>query len=494
MTTLLGFDVGSSSVKVALLDAQSGQLIATATSPKGTELSITAVKAGWAEQDPELWWTHASLAIEEIKKVHATSLAQVEAVGISYQMHGLVVADQSGKPLRPSIIWCDSRAVEIGERAFKNLGEVQCLRSLLNSPGNFTASKLRWVMEHEPEVIGRISKFMLPGDYLASRITGEICTTPSGLSEGILWDYLQDEPSKMLLSHYEIDERKIPHIAQTFSVQGKVKKDIAKQFGIPETAVVSYRAGDQPNNAFSLGVLEPGEFATTAGTSGVIYGIGDKPSFDSKSRVNTFLHINHTKQAPRYGTLLCCNGTGISYRWLKQLAGTNSYNALNEKAKQISAGAQGLQFFPYGNGAERSLGNANLGASVEGLNFNIHSESHMARAVLEGIVFSLRYGIDIMAEMGISLKTVRAGEANLFLSPTFREIFSATLGANVELYSTDGAQGAARGAGIGAAVFASPRSAFHGLSKKAHIEPSNSLRNQYEELYQGWKSRLQQKL
>ncbi len=494
MDTVLGFDIGSSSIKASLLDARDGSLIASASSPD-TELAITALRPGWAEQDPELWWEHLLKATRIIATQSAKALASVRAIGISYQMHGLVCIDRDRRVLRPSIIWCDSRAVEIGEKGLKKIGEKRALSELLNSPGNFTASKLRWVQENEPDVYKRIWKFMLPGDYIALKLTGEVCTTPSGLSEGILWSFTKNEPATSVLDAYDISPDLLPTVHPTFSVQGQVISDAASELGIPPGTPVSYRAGDQPNNAFSLNVLNPGEFATTAGTSGVVYGVGSSPSFDLRSRVNTFVHVTHGNNSPRYGTLLCCNGTGILYSWLRrECSGAESYTSLNALAEKVPVGADGLHVFPYGNGAERSLGNRDIGASFEGINFNRHTRAHLVRAAQEGIVFSLQYGLEIMREIGIPVSTVRAGHANLFLSPLFREVFSAVTGASVELFDTDGAQGAARGAGVGAKIFTDFKNAFSGLKRLAAVSPDKSLQSQYQEIYRSWRQILDSKL
>jgi len=493
---LLGYDVGSSSIKAAALQAESGACLASASSPE-RELAIQSPRPGWAEQDPEVWWRHLVEATRALAAA-GVDLSQVEAVGISYQMHGLVCLDRALKVLRPAIIWCDSRAVAIGEAAFAELGPERCLRSLLNSPGNFTASKLKWVKDNEPEVFARIHRVLLPGDYIALRLTGEASTTVSGLSEGILWDFAQDRLAGFLLQHYGIPQERIPPVAPTFGVQGRVTAAAARELGLPAGAAVAYRAGDQPNNALSLNVLEPGEIAATAGTSGVVYGVGDRTAYDPLSRVNTFVHVNHAPGRPRYGTLLCVNGTAILYSWLRhnalaaQGAGP-SYEAMNELAAQAPAGCDGLAILPFGNGAERTLENRDPGASIHGLSFTRHGRPHLLRAAQEGIVFALKHGLEIMAGMGIRPTKVRAGYANLFLSPLFAEAFATMSQASVELYNTDGAQGAARGAGIGAGLY-SPQSAFAGLKTVRVVQPSSVLRPAYEQAYARWRDALRRAL
>jgi len=490
---LLGFDVGSSSVKATLLDAGSGKAVASATSPK-TELEIRSPRPGWAEQDPETWWTHAVAAAREIGERAGGRMAAVTGIGIAYQMHGLVLLDKAGQVLRPSIIWCDSRAVETGRRAFEAIGEKACLERLLNSPGNFTASKLAWVKENEPDVFSRVHKAMLPGDYLAWRMTGRMSTTPSGLSEMILWDFKDGAPADVVLRHYGIPAVFLPEVVPTFSDQGRLTDAAAAELGVGRGAVVGYRAGDQPNNAFSLKVLEPGEAAATAGTSGVVYGVGDSPRFDARSRVNSFLHVTSTEAAPRLGVLLCLNGTGSLYRWVRQLLAAGapaggaplSYDALNALAARSPVGADGLSVLPYGNGAERTLDNANPGGAVVGLDFNRHGAAHLLRASQEGIVFALRHGLEIMAGMGMEAHTVRAGDANMFRSALFGECFASATGARVELFDTDGSQGAARGAGVGTRLYASPAEAFRGLAAVRTVEPRRELRQAYADAYGRW--------
>jgi xylulokinase len=508
MALLLGYDVGSSSIKATLIEAETGKVMATATSPE-KELEIVAKELVWAEQEPAVWWEHVKKATKSIRaqvykstraqehKSISYSMADVEAIGISYQMHGLVVVDEDKEVLRPSIIWCDSRAVQIGEKAAEDIGKEKCLKRLFNLPGNFTASKLKWVMENEPEIYSKIHKIMLPGDYIAMRMTGEIKTTPSGLSEGIMWDFESDELAEFVLENYGISTELIAETVPTFSIQGELTAAAADELGLKARTKVSYRAGDQPNNALSLGVLEPGQIAVTAGTSGVVYGISDKKNYDQQSRVNIFVHVNHSAARPRYGVLLCLNGTGILNSWLKHNFESGQpldYEQMNELAAKVAVGSDGLVILPYGNGAERTLENRNIGASVHEWNFNVHKKPHFLRAAQEGIVFALNYGLGIMRDMGIELKTVKAGNANMFLSPLFAEAFATVTETTVELYNTDGSQGAARGAGIGAGIYKGPEDAFVGLEPVATIEPNKKLSKAYQEAYRRWEEVLKRQL
>ncbi len=488
---LLGLDLGSSSVKASIVSANNGATIKSAFYPKH-EMEIVARSSGWAEQDPENWWQNIKLAVREVMEKSEINPERILAIGISYQMHGLVTIDKDQNILRPSIIWCDSRAVNIGEQAFKNIGQKRCLQGLLNSPGNFTASKLRWVRENEPDIYEKTFKIMLPGDFIAMKMTGEINTTISGLSEGIFWDFEKHQLADFLFDHYEIDQSLIPDIVPTFSEQGRLLRSSAEELGLKEGTPVTYRAGDQPNNAFSLNVLNPGEIAATAGTSGVVYGVSDEIRYDPESRVNTFAHVNHDKNNPRLGVLLCINGTGILYSWLKHnLVYTDvDYDEMNDLASGVPIGAKGLTILPFGNGAERMLNNRDLGCHIENLNFNIHSNAYVIRAAQEGVVFAFHYGMEIMKNTGIKPLIIRAGNTNMFLSPVFRESLAGLTGAVIELYDTDGSQGAAKGAGVGTGYYPDLESAFVNLKKLMVIEPDNTSREMYEQAYKNWLSQL----
>jgi xylulokinase len=487
MGYLLGLDVGSSSVKACLFDPERGRTLAAAGSP-ARELPILAAQPGWAEQDPATWWEHAIKATRKCLRAAGVPGREVAAIGISYQMHGLVCVDTAGEVLRPAIIWCDSRAVAIGDRAAAALGGEACRTRLLNSPGNFTASKLAWVKEHEPRIFARVARIMLPGDWLAYRLTGEQSTTASGLSEGILWDFIDDAPAHRVLDHFGLAAGLLPPVRPTFSRQGALTAAAAKAFGLAAGTPVAYRGGDQPNNALSLKVLEPGEIAATAGTSGVVYGVTDRRAADPHSRVNTFVHVNHAPGRPRYGVLLCINGTGILNSWLKHevVADALDYRRMNALAAKAPIGSDGLCLLPYGNGAERTLGNRTLGGVWANLDFNRHGRAHYLRAAQEGIVFALRHGLDIMTATGVPVGTVRAGHANLFLSPIFRQAFATCTGATLELYDCDGSQGAARGAGVGAGIYADLREAFASLRLRATIEPDRATAPAYAEAYARW--------
>jgi xylulokinase len=459
-------------------------------------MEISAPEAGWAEQDPDTWWQNLKLATFDVLKQSDADTNQIIAIGISYQMHGLVMVDKDYKVLRPSIIWCDSRAVEIGDKAFTEIGSQRCLSSLLNSPGNFTASRLKWVMENQPEIYEKTHKIMLPGDYIALRMTDIITTTVSGLSEGIFWDFEKNELGSFLLDHYGIDRDLIPDVMPAFSEQGRLSSKAGEELGLKPGILVTYRAGDQPNNAFSLNVLNPGEIAATAGTSGVVYGVSDEIKYDPASRVNTFAHVNHSKDNPRLGVLLCINGTGILYSWLKRnmVFSDIDYEEMNQLAAGVPIGAKGLTVLPFGNGAERMLNNRDLGSSFGNLNFNIHSNAYIIRAAQEGVVFAFNYGMEIMKTTGIQPSVIRAGHTNMFLSPIFRESLAGLTGAVIELYDTDGSQGAAKGAGLGCGYYSGFENAFSNLKKLKVIEPSVNESDQYMDAYQAWLAELEKAL
>jgi len=484
---LLGIDLGTSSIKVSVVDADTQQSIGSAQYP-GEEVTITSLQTGWAEQSPEMWWQNIKEAVKKVNAAGKFDPKDIAAIGIAYQMHGLVLVDKQQKVLRDSIIWCDSRAVETGNAAFKKIGEQKSLSALLNSPGNFTASKLSWVKENEPTIFERSHKMMLPGDFAAMKLTGEITTTSSALSEGILWDFKEDELSKDVMNCFGFDEKIIPEVKPLFSCHGSLSLEVAKELSLKTGIPVSYKAGDQLNNALSLNVFHPGEVAATAGTSGVIYAVTDGLYFDKLSRVNAFAHVNHSKAERRVGVLLCINGTGIMNRWIKDLSATN-YNEMNKQASQIQPGSDGLFVLPFGNGAERIFENKIVGAHLLHIDLNKHSKAHVFRAIQEGIVFSFRYGLEIMRESGIQPSVIRVGRANMFLSDLFASVFVDTTNVPVELYENDGSVGAALGAGIGADIFSSPKEAFSNLKLIKRINPSPNA-GAYDDFYGKWKCEL----
>ncbi len=490
MKYFIGYDLGSSSVKAALLDAESGKPLATAFSPT-VEMKIDSPRPGFAEQDPELWWKELIRATRLLHQKFPFDKNDIGAIGISYQMHGLVCIDKNNQPLRPAIIWCDSRAVSYGTAAFDSLGHQFCLEHFLNSPGNFTASKLKWVKENEPSVYEKIHRILLPGDFMALKMTGEAVTTVTGLSEGIFWDYTENGIAQSLLDFYGIDKSLLAPLVSCFGEQGRLQSEAADVLGIAAGTPVCYRAGDQPNNAFSLQVLEPGEIAATAGTSGVLYGVSDRAAYDAASRVNPFVHVNHQPKTPRYGVLMCLNGTGILNSWLRREFFTGeSYETMNAGAVLEPMGAEGIFCYPFGNGAERILENKNPGGYIKGLDFNRHNKYHLARAAQEGIVFSLVFGAEIMQEMGLSLTRIRAGYANMFLSGLFSQTFADLIDCPVELYNSDGAVGAARGAGYGSGYYPQITDCFRGMKIIHLIEPEKKNRVQIREIYSKWKDGL----
>ena len=486
----IGFDIGSSSVKVALVEIATGKSIGVVQEPE-TEMSMLALKNGWAEQKPEDWWLHSCNAVAKLKKKFNISRSQIKGIGISYQMHGLVVVDKEGQPLRKSIIWCDSRAVAIGNEAFALIGEEKCTEHLLNSPGNFTASKLKWVQDNEPEIYSKIYKFMLPGDFIAYKLSNVINTTISGLSEGIMWDFKNDNFADFLFDHYGISNDLVPDIVDTFSVQSKVDKKGAEESGLAEGTPIFYRAGDQPNNALTLNVFNPGEVAATGGTSGVVYAMTNCLSVKESSRVNNFAHVNYKKgNDPRIGKLLCINGAGIQYRWLLNNLSVSSYEEMNDLASEIPVGSDGVCMIPFGNGTERMLNNKDIGTRLVNINLNNHGKAHICRAALEGIAFSFVYGMEIMKSDGIEVNVMRAGNDNLFRSEIFSNTVATLIGHEIEIYNTTGAIGAARAAGLHEGDFEKFGAS---ITDNDHVMTYMPFKDKqpYLKAYQLWKNELE---
>jgi len=488
----IGYDIGSSSIKVALVNAKNNQEVAVLSEPKN-EMSIKAVQSGWAEQDPEMWWKHLCVATKRIISIAKIDSNEILAIGISYQMHGLVVVDKDKRSLRDAIIWCDSRAVSIGEKAASDIGETKYGIHLLNAPGNFTASKLKWVKENEPELYDKIDHYMLPGDFIASKLTGEVVTSKNGLSEGMLWDYKENKVADWLLTYYGIDTSLTPALVDNFQDQGCVTNEAAALTGLPKGIPIRYRAGDQPNNALALNILNPGEVAATGGTSGVLFAVSDKVNFKEYSRVNHFAHVNYTESKPVVGTLLCVNGAGIQYSWLKRITQAENFNEMNEWASKIPIGSEGLINLPFGNGVERMLNNKTPGAHLSNLNLNIHEKGHLCRAALEGIAFSFAYGMEIMQQDSLTIKIIRAGNDNLFRSSIFSSTVSSLIGQPIQIYNTTGAIGAARAAGIENNSIEDYSQSIAMIDQVAEVVPEKN-KSPYFEAYQNWKEQLKKTL
>ncbi|NLP57512.1 xylulokinase [Lutibacter sp. B1] len=489
----IGYDLGSSSIKAALVEANTGKSIGVTQYPE-QEMTIHSEKPGWAEQDPDLWWSYICKVTQKLLGKTGISPKKVKGVGIAYQMHGLVVVDKNQHALRPSIIWCDSRAVEIGNQTFKGVGEDKCVSGLLNSPGNFTLSKLKWVKENEPEIYDKIDKFLLPGDFIALKLTGEATTTISGLSEGIMWDFNQNTPANWLFEYLEISTDLIPTIVPTFSNQGTITQKASEEVGLPAGIPILYRAGDQPNNALSLNAFHPGEIAATGGTSGVVYAITESTKTNESLRINNFAHVNYTKEQPRIGKLLNINGAGIQYSWMKKNIAdkTDSYNEMNALAETVPVGSNGLRIIPFGNGAERMLNNQNKGSQILNLNFNLHQKEHLFRAAIEGIAFSFVYGIGILKNDGVNLSAIRAGNDNLFRSEIFASTVATLVETEINLLATTGAVGAARAAGVSNGDFKTLSDAFSDNEKVQTYHPLQE-KQAYVDAYQAWKYELENK-
>ncbi len=487
---LLGFDLGSSSVKGALVDPATGAITAAVHYPE-TEMNIDAPQPGFAEQDPEMWWQNVRIVTQRLLQKAGINGNDISGIGISYQMHGLVVLDQNGAVLRPSIIWCDSRAVAYGERANAALGHQFCLDHYLNAPGNFTASKLKWVKENQPDLFKKIHRFMLPGDYIAYRMSGDMQTTLSGLSEGILYDFKNNSPAHDLMEHYGIPASMVAEIVPTVGKQAVLSASGAAELGLKPGITIGYRAGDQPNNAMSLNVLEAGEVAATGGTSGVIYAVSGQPVYDPQSRVNSFAHVNYTPETPYTGVLLCINGAGIQYRWARTImadAGM-SYPDMERAAASVMPGCEGLTILPFGNGAERMLNNRNVQGGIYHLDFNLHGKAHLFRAALEGIAFAFVYGAGILKENKIALHTLKVGSGNLFESAIFSNTLATLTNTHIQMMDTNGAAGAARAAGVATGQFASLPEAMKTQQIVREFHPF-AHKEAYQNAYNAWLQQL----
>lgn len=485
----LGLDIGSSSIKAVIIDEQ-GKRMAQEQVP-AQEMEIKSPETGWAEQDPETWWQYVCQAIRQVMETSGIGGDSINAIGIAYQMHGLVLIDRDGKVLRPSIIWCDSRAVHIGEKAYRKLGSDFCQQHYLNSPGNFTAAKLAWVKENEPDVYKKIYKVLLPGDYIAFRLSGDATTTVAGLSEGIMWDFYNRDVAYDLLQELDLEHAQLADQVPVFGATSTVNTEAASLTGLLAGTPIAYRAGDQPNNALSLGVLHPGQVAATAGTSGVIYGVTTDPQSDVRSRVNYFAHVNYSNENPNTGLLLCINGTGILHSWMRKLIGTDSYERMEVMASDVNVGSDGIVMLPFGNGVERLFDNRPVGAHMLNIDFNRHNAGHVVRAGLEGVACAFNYGAKLMGKLGTDTSTIRVGNDNLFQSSIFAQTVASLTGSTIDVLETSGADGAAKAARYGAGICNELDDLFRPEPVKTYHPKADE---RYEQMYKQWNDQLNQLL
>jgi xylulokinase len=313
------------------------------------------------------------------------------------------------------------------------------------------------------------------------------------LSEGIFWDYESDSVASWLLDYFEFSHDLVPDIVENFTPQAYISKQAAEETGLPEGIPITYRAGDQPNNALSLNVFNSGEVAATGGTSGVIYAVTDSKNSKESSRINHFAHVNYSDKNPTIGKLLCINGAGIMYRWLRNQSSAESYETMNRKASKIAIGSEGLVILPFGNGAERMLDNTNIGTQFCNINLNQHSKAHLYRAALEGIAFSFVYGMEILKNDNLAIKVIRAGNDNLFRSEIFAKTLATLIGYEIEIYNTTGAIGAARAAGLTDKDF---ERFGQNITNNDHVMTFKPIENKtpYLKAYQNWKTELEKQI
>ena len=479
---LLGFDVGSSSVKASLVNADSGKCVATAFFPE-KEAPIMAVKAGWAEQDPQMWWDNAKLSLKKIMVEAGATAEEIKAIGISYQMHGLVCVDKNLKALRPSIIWCDSRAVPYGEKAFKDLGADQCLSHLLNSPGNFTAAKLAWVKENEPENFKKIKKIMLPKDYLAYKLSGTFCTDYSDASGMLLLDVKNRKWSKEMCDICGITEDMLPKLFDSFEKVGELKHDLAAELGLRDGVVIAAGAGDNAAAAVGTGTVGNNKCNISLGTSGTIFMSSDSFAVDSNNALHSFDH------ADGHFHLMGCMLSAASCNkwWMDEILKTKDY--ADEQKGIDKLGENHVFFLPYLMGERSPWNNPNARATFTGITMDTTRED-MTQAVLEGVAFATRDMYEVAKSIGVAPKRtmICGGGAK---SPLWRRMIANILNVEVDVPSCE------EGPGMGGAMLAmvacgaykSVEEAAAAIVKVDKTEkPDPELVAKYEARYQQFKT------
>ncbi|NMB45770.1 MAG: xylulokinase [Firmicutes bacterium] len=492
MSCMIGIDIGTSGVKT-LVVTETGKIVAQATA----EYPLYHPKAGWAEQDPEDWWQATLTTLKKIGEDLGSDADRVKAIGLSGQMHGSVFLDKSGNVLRPAILWCDVRTADQCRYITETVGRDELIRHTSNPAlEGFTAPKIVWLQQNEPDVYRQVAKVLLPKDYVRYRLTGEIFTEMSDAAGSLLLDVTHRRWSEPVLQALNIDPEILPECRESIDVCGTLTQQVAESTGLPAGIPVAGGGADNACGATGAGIVRPGRVLSSIGSSGVIVVHTDQPQTDPQGKVHTFNHaIPH-----RWYVMGVIMAAGLSLKWfrdnlghlekqMESLTGTDAYDLMSAQAAPTPPGAEGLVFLPYLNG-ERT---PHADAYARGVFFGLtprHTRGHLIRAVMEGVVYALRDSVEIIRAMGIPIEQVRAigGGAK---SPLWRQMQADIMQLEVATLNIDEgpAFGAALLAGVCAQVYSSVEEAAENTVRIVHTtEPNRDLTRLYDDYYQLFRS------
>lgn len=487
MSYLIGIDLGTSGVKTVLFD-ESGKPVASST----VEYPLYQPNLGWAEQDPEDWWKGTCESINNVMLKSGVNKQDVKGVGLSGQMHGAVLLDKNDKVLRKAIIWCDQRSAAECDQITQLVGKERLIEITANPAlTGFTASKVMWVKNNEPQIFEKIAKILLPKDYIRLRLTGEYATEVSDASGMQFMNIAQRKWSSEVLGKLEISESMLGKMYESQEVTGKVTASAAAITGLNEGTIVVGGAGDQAAGAVGNGIVKPGVVSSTIGTSGVVFAYTDKLTIDPLGRVHTFCHaVPNT-----YHIMGVTQGAGLSLKWFRdnfcmeelmtaELSNIDVYKLLDAEAENITPCSDGLVYLPYLMG-ERT---PHLDPDARGVFFGLtakHTKPHFVRSIMEGVTYSLRDCLEIIRGMGVEVSEVRASGGG-GKSKIWRQMQADVFGTNINrIFSDEGpALGVAILAGVGAGIYDSvPQACSNVIKVKDSLPPISENIKKYDDFY-----------
>jgi len=453
MAYLIGIDASTTATKALLIDDR-GEIVAVAA----TEYDFQTPHPLWSEQDPALWWDGAVASVRRVLAESGIDPAAVVGVGLTGQMHGLVLVDAAGQVLRPSILWNDQRTASQCDEIRARLGKSELVRITGNDAlTGFTAPKILWVQENEPDVYARIHKILLPKDYVRYRLTGDFATDRAGAGGTLLVELATRDWSPTVVEALGLRPEWLPPTHEGTQITGVVSAAAAEATGLRAGTPVVGGGGDQAAQATGVGAVEEGIVALTLGTSGVVFATADKPFYQPEGRLHAFPHALPGKWH-LMGVMLSAAG---SLRWYRDtLAPGAAYDDLLAPAAAIPAGSDGLLFLPYLTGERTPHPDPLARGAFVGLTVR-HTQPHLTRSVLEGVAFGLRDSFELMKDAGLSaIRQVRVSGGGA-RSPLWRQILADVLGSElVTVNTTEGAAfGAALLAGVGAGIWSNGQAA-----------------------------------
>ena len=487
---LLGIDIGTGGTRAVLLDGD-GRVVSSATA---AHPPFASPHAGWAEQNPDDWWRAVCSAVPECLARGKTAPREISGIGLTGQMHGLVLLDRGGSVLRPSILWCDQRTEAECREITEAVGTARLIELTANPAlTNFTLPKIWWVQKREPDVWARAGAILLPKDYIRLQMSGSRATDVADASGTLLFDVANRQWSPPMMELSRLDAKLLPRVFESCEITGHVSEEGARASGLCAGTPVIAGAGDQAAGAVGTGIVRAGAVSATIGTSGVVFAATAAPVRDPAGRIHTFCHA----VPQRWHVMGVTQAAGYSLRWFRDQFGAlgdpaqDAYARLMTEANTVSAGADGLLWAPYLMGERTPYLDPNARGALAGISAT-HTRAHVVRAILEGVAFSLRDTLTIFAELKIPVESIRLGGGGA-RGGLWRQIQADVYGTPVSALEVEEgpAYGAALLAGVGVGNWTSVENAADmsvRVSQRIepdakHVELMNRRYGAYRKLY-----------